>query len=43
MSKSLTSVIESLLSQGLSKPQVLEVLASEYWIDPIVTRYLSTI
>lgn len=43
MSKSLTQVIDSLLAQGLSKPQVLDVLASEYWIDLTVTRYLSNI
>ena len=43
MSKSLASVIDSLLAQGFNKPQVLEVLASEYWIDSTVTRYLSNI
>jgi hypothetical protein len=43
MTKSLKAVIETLLSQGLTKHQVLETLANEYWIDQSVTRFLSTI
>jgi len=43
MSKSLAQVIDALLSQGMSKPQILDVLASEYWIDSSVTRYLSNV
>ena len=43
MSKSLKQVIEALLAQGLTKAEVLEVLASEYWIDTSVIRFLSTI
>ena len=43
MTKSLKQVIESLLAQGLTKPQVLETLANEYWVDSSVTRFLSTI
>jgi hypothetical protein len=33
MTKSLKAVIETLLNQGYTKPQVLETLANEYWID----------
>jgi hypothetical protein len=43
MSKSLAQVIDALLAQGYNKPQVLDVLASEYWIDSSVTRYLATV
>jgi hypothetical protein len=43
MSKSLAQVIDALLSQGFNKPQILDVLASEYWIDSSVTRYLSNV
>ena len=43
MTKSLKAVIETLLSQGLTKHQVLETLANEYWVDQSVTRFLSTI
>ena len=43
MTKSLKAVIETLLAQGLSKPEVLDTLAAEYWIDSSVTRFLSTI
>jgi hypothetical protein len=43
MTQSLKAVIETLLAQGLSKSQVLETLANEYWIDSSVTRFLSTI
>ena len=43
MTKSLKQVIEALLAQGFSKAQVLETLASEYWVDQSVTRFLSTI
>jgi hypothetical protein len=43
MSKSLAQVIDALLTQGYTKPQVLDVLASEYWIDASVTRYLATV
>jgi hypothetical protein len=43
MTKTLKQVIETLLSQGFTKPQVLETLANEYWIDSSVTRFLSTI
>lgn len=43
MTKSLKAVIETLLAQGMTKHQVLETLANEYWIDSSVTRFLSTI
>ena len=43
MSKSIKQVIEALFKQGLTKSQVLDVLASEYWIDSSITRFLSTI
>jgi len=43
MSKSLKQVIETMLTQGMTKPQILDVLASEYWIDSTVTRYLATV
>ena len=43
MSKSLKQVIDALITQGYSKPQVLDVLASEYWIDSSVTRYLASV
>lgn len=42
MSKSLKQVIDTLFAQGFTKPQVLDVLASEYWIDSTVTRYIAT-
>jgi hypothetical protein len=43
MTKSLKAVIETLLAQGMTKHQVLETLANEYWVDQSVTRFLSTI
>ena len=43
MTSSLKSVIEALLSQGFTKPQVLETLANEYWVDQSVTRFLATV
>lgn len=43
MSKSLKQVIETMLTQGMTKPQILDVLASEYWIDSSVTRYLASL
>ena len=43
MTKSLKAVIETLLAQGLSKPEVLDTLANEYWIDSSVTRFLATV
>jgi hypothetical protein len=43
MTKSLKSVIETLLAQGFTPVQVRETLAAEYWIDPSVDRFLSTI
>ena len=43
MTTSLKQVIEALLAQGLDKPAVLDILATEYWIDSSVTRFLSTI
>ena len=43
MTKSLKAVIETLLNQGYTKPQVLETLANEYWIDSSVTRFLATV
>lgn len=43
MSKSLKQVIDALFAQGFTKPQVLDVLASEYWIDQSVTRYIATV
>jgi hypothetical protein len=43
MTKSLKAVIETLLSQGLTKHEVLETLANEYWIDSSVTRFLATV
>jgi hypothetical protein len=43
MTKSLKAVIETLLAQGLTKHQVLETLANEYWVDQSVTRFLATV
>jgi len=43
MTKTLKAVIETLLSQGFTKPQVLETLANEYWVDQSVTRFLATV
>lgn len=43
MTKTLKAVIEALLNQGLSKAEVLETLANEYWIDSSVTRFLASI
>lgn len=43
MTQSLKSVILSLSAQGLSKPAILDVLASEYWIDSSVTRFVNTL
>ncbi len=43
MTKSLKAVIETLLNQGLSKAEVLDTLASEYWVDQSVTRFLASV
>jgi hypothetical protein len=43
MTKSLKQVIETLLAQGFTLIQVRETLATEYWIDSSVERFLSTI
>ena len=43
MTASLKSVIEALISQGFNKAQVLETLATEYWIDFSVTRFIATV
>jgi hypothetical protein len=43
MTQSLKAVIETLLAQGLTKGQVLETLASEYWVDQSVTRFINSI
>lgn len=43
MTKSLKQVIETLLAQGYNKTQVLDVLATEYWIDSSVTRFINSI
>ena len=43
MTASLKSVIETLLAQGFTTTQVRETLATEYWIDSSVERFLSTI
>ena len=43
MTNNLKAVIEALLHQGYTKPQVLETLASEYWIDSSVTRFLASV
>jgi hypothetical protein len=43
MTKTLKQVIETLLAQGFDKAQVLETLASEYWIDSSVTRFLASV
>jgi cytochrome c-type biogenesis protein CcmH/NrfF len=43
MTKSLKQVIEALLSQGYTKTQVLDTLASEYWVDQSVTRFLASV
>ena len=43
MTKSLKAVIETLLAQGYNKTQVLDVLATEYWIDSSVTRFINSI
>jgi hypothetical protein len=43
MTKSLKAVIETLISQGLSKAEVLETLANEYWVDQSVTRFLASV
>jgi tRNA A58 N-methylase Trm61 len=43
MTKSLKAVIETLLNQGYTKPQVLETLANEYWVDQSVTRFLASV
>jgi len=43
MTQSLKAVIETLLAQGMTKHQVLETLANEYWIDSSVTRFLATV
>ena len=43
MTKSLKSVIETLLAQGFTPVQVRETLAAEYWIDSSVERFLATV
>jgi hypothetical protein len=43
MTKSLKQVIESLLAQGFTLSQVRETLASEYWFDASIERFLSTL
>jgi len=43
MTNNLKAVIETLLSQGFTKPQVLETLANEYWVDQSVTRFLASV
>ena len=43
MTSSLKAVIQTLLAQGLSKAQVLETLANEYWVDQSVTRFINSI
>jgi hypothetical protein len=43
MTKTLKQVIEALLAQGFNKAQVLETLASEYWVDQSVTRFLASV
>jgi hypothetical protein len=43
MTKTLKAVIETLLNQGLSKAEVLETLANEYWVDQSVTRFLASV
>lgn len=43
MTPSLKQVIETLIAQGFNKAQVLDVLATEYWIDSSVTRFLATV
>ena len=43
MTKSLKAVIDTLLSQGFTKAQVLETLANEYWVDQSVTRFLASV
>lgn len=43
MTKSLKAVIETLLAQGFTPVQVREALATEYWIDSSVERFLSTL
>lgn len=43
MTQSLKAVIEALLAQGYNKAQVLDTLASEYWVDQSVTRFINSI
>lgn len=43
MTESLKQVIEALLLQGFNKAQVLDTLASEYWVDQSVTRFINSI
>ena len=43
MTNNLKAVIETLISQGFTLIQVRETLATEYWIDSSVERFLSTI
>jgi hypothetical protein len=43
MTKSLKAVIETLLAQGFTPIQVRETLATEYWIDSSVERFLATV
>lgn len=43
MTKSLKSVILTLADQGLSKADILTILADEYWIDPTVTRFVNAL
>lgn len=43
MTTSLKQVIQALFTQGYNKAQVLDTLASEYWIDSSVTRFINSI
>jgi hypothetical protein len=43
MTNNLKAVIEALINQGFTLIQVRETLATEYWIDSSVERFLSTI
>ena len=43
MTKSLKTVILTLSEQGLTKADILDTLAAEYWIDPTVTRFVNSL
>lgn len=43
MTKSLKAVIEALIAQGFTLIQVRETLATEYWFDASVERFLNTL